>query len=300
MRKHSFQKYVWQSVYNRLPLHVRKRAGGRHAKKFKLHLSSRRLLISLRSFRTAKATRTQVLTQFVVPIYVGRCKEVAITYSRSRRRKSAKHQVIMRLRPATYAMILAGTIGSVYFGQQVTLPAAAAPLVVVQSATTKVTVPKPIEPVTPIYATASEPTHIHIPRLHLDAPIQATGQKSDGTLEVPKATDTVGWYKNSPTPGELGPAVIAGHVDSTSGPAVFWRLGELQVGDTFEINRADGSLITFKVDAIKQYSQDNLPADEVYGDIDYAGIRLITCSGTFNRQTHHYTDNTVVYGSVVY
>jgi hypothetical protein len=76
-------------------------------------------------------------------------------------------------------------------------------------------------------------------------------------------------------------------------------LHELQQGDTFEVQRVDGSEMKFKVDAVKQFSQNNFPTNEVYGDINYAGIRLITCGGTFNNQTHHYSDNTVVFGSLV-
>ena len=81
--------------------------------------------------------------------------------------------------------------------------------------------------------------------------------------------------------------------------AVFWRLRELVPGDTFEIDRADGSTAKFKVDAVKQVPQSNFPTEEVYGNIDFAGIRLITCGGTFNRTTRHYSDNTIVFGSLI-
>jgi LPXTG-site transpeptidase (sortase) family protein len=117
---------------------------------------------------------------------------------------------------------------------------------------------------------------------------------------TPNSATDVGWYRNSPTPGEIGPSVIVGHVDYVHvGPAVFWNLNKLQAGDIFEVQRVDGSTMKFKVDSVKQFSQSNFPTNEVYGNINYAGIRLVTCGGTFNSQTHHYSDNTVVFGSLV-
>jgi hypothetical protein len=147
---------------------------------------------------------------------------------------------------------------------------------------------------------ASQPVRLVIPKIGIDAPTINLNLKADGTLETPNTPTKVGWYRNSPTPGEPGPSIITGHVDYVNyGKAVFWRLHELQPGDTFEIMRADGTTANFKVDSVKQYPQNNFPTNEVYGNINYAGIRLITCGGTFNSQTHHYSDNTVVFGSLV-
>jgi LPXTG-site transpeptidase (sortase) family protein len=146
----------------------------------------------------------------------------------------------------------------------------------------------------------SQPTRLVIPKIGVNAPSTSLQLKADGTLETPNSATEVGWYRNSPTPGEIGPSVIVGHVDYVNfGAAVFWRLHELQPGDTFEVQRVDGSEMKFKVNAVKQFSQNDFPTTEVYGDINYAGIRLITCGGTFNSQTHHYSDNTVVFGSLV-
>jgi LPXTG-site transpeptidase (sortase) family protein len=153
---------------------------------------------------------------------------------------------------------------------------------------------------TPTSYSASQPVRLIIPKIGVDAPSINLNLKADGTLETPNSPTEVGWYRNSPTPGEVGPSIIAGHVDYIHyGEAVFWRLHELQPGDTFEVKRTDGTTVKFKVDSVKQYSQNDFPTNDVYGNINYAGIRLITCGGTWDAQTHHYSDNTVVYGSLV-
>jgi sortase (surface protein transpeptidase) len=146
----------------------------------------------------------------------------------------------------------------------------------------------------------SEPARLIISKLDINAPVISLGLQKDGTLATPNSATNTAWYNGSPTPGELGPSVIVGHVDYVNyGAAVFWRLHELAPGDTFEVGRADGSVAKFRVDSVKQFPQNNFPTAEVYGNINYAGIRLITCGGTWNAQTHHYSDNTVVFGSLV-
>jgi sortase (surface protein transpeptidase) len=146
----------------------------------------------------------------------------------------------------------------------------------------------------------SQPVRIKIQRLGINAPIINLGLKSDGSLGTPNSATETGWYKNSPTPGEIGPSIIVGHVDYVNyGPAVFWKLNQLVPGDIVEISRTDGSIAKFKVDSLKQFSQNNFPTEKVYGNINYAGIRLITCGGTFNSNTGHYSDNTVVFGRLL-
>jgi sortase (surface protein transpeptidase) len=147
---------------------------------------------------------------------------------------------------------------------------------------------------------ASEPVRLTVPKINLDAEFEAPlSLKADKTVGVPKAYTTVGWYNGSPTPGELGPSIILGHVDSFKGAAVFYHLGKLEVGDTFTVERADGSKPTFTVERMERYPQSNFPTDLVYGPIDHAGIRLITCTGTYNRGTDRYSHNLVVYGRLV-
>lgn len=159
--------------------------------------------------------------------------------------------------------------------------------------------PTPVKSNQPEVLPRSEPTRLRISKIGIDASFTPLGQKANGTMQIPTRYDIVGWYNKAPTPGELGPAIVVGHIDRPGGIAVFWRLRELIPGDTFEIDRVDGKTVKFKVDAVKQLPQDNFPTEEVYGNIDYAGIRLITCGGTFNRKIQRYSHNTVVYGSMV-
>lgn len=146
----------------------------------------------------------------------------------------------------------------------------------------------------------SEPTHVNISAVGINYPIITVGREADGAMEIPKLYDpVVGWYKYSPTPGEIGPTVLVGHVDTQKGPSVFWRLRDLKAGDEVEVTRADGQVIKYKVEALKQFDQNNFPSAEVYGNIDHAGLRLITCGGTFDRKTGAYTANTVVFASAI-
>jgi sortase (surface protein transpeptidase) len=147
---------------------------------------------------------------------------------------------------------------------------------------------------------SSTPTRLVIPDLNLDVEFEAPlALNEDGTVGVPKAYTTVGWYNGSPTPGELGPSVILGHVDSYKGAAVFYNLGKLVPGDTFSVVREDGSEPLFVVEKVERYKQSEFPTLLVYGPIDHPGIRLITCSGTFNKGAQRYSHNLVVYGRLV-
>ncbi len=144
----------------------------------------------------------------------------------------------------------------------------------------------------------SLPVRLRIPTINIDAQFtDPLGLAESGEVEVPKRYEEVGWYKYGPTPGELGPAVVLGHVDSVTGPAVFYSLGQLTLGDEIEIERADGSTAVFEVTALERYSQDNFPTQLVYGDIDHAGLRLVTCTGTFDRGVQRYSHNLVVYAA---
>ena len=117
----------------------------------------------------------------------------------------------------------------------------------------------------------------------------------DGALEVPTDYATAGWYVRAPRPGALGPAIIAGHVDSAAGPAAFFRLRDVEVGDAIEVGRVDGTTATFVATHTERHPKDAFPTDEVYGDLDHAGLRLITCGGTFDHDIGHYRDNVIVY-----
>ncbi len=146
----------------------------------------------------------------------------------------------------------------------------------------------------------STPTRLLIPKLSIEAEFEAPlGLNADRTVGVPKGYDTVGWYKGSAAPGSVGSSIVLGHVDSFRGAAVFYHLGQLTAGDTFSIERADGTTATFVVERLERYSQDSFPSREVYEPVPYAGIRLITCSGTYDRSTRRYSHNLVVYGRLV-
>jgi sortase (surface protein transpeptidase) len=150
-----------------------------------------------------------------------------------------------------------------------------------------------------VHLTPSRPVRLIIPKLKIDAPFEILDLNPDKTVGVPKEYTTVGWYSGSKTPGEIGPSVILGHVDSYKGPAVFFYLGRLDKGDTFTVRRDDGSDAHFEVDSLERYSQSDFPTDKVYGPIPFAGIRLITCSGKYDHATKRYSNNLVVYGHLV-
>ena len=148
--------------------------------------------------------------------------------------------------------------------------------------------------------TEAAPTKLSIPKLKIETTFEKPlGLNEDGGSEVPKSYTQVGWYEYGPTPGEYGPAVILGHVDSVSGPAVFFSLGQLEAGDDVYIDRADGSVAHFVVEKLERYEQVAFPTAKVYGNIDHAGLRLITCSGTFKKGEQRYTHNLVVYAKLV-
>lgn len=144
----------------------------------------------------------------------------------------------------------------------------------------------------------SEPVSIEIPSLGVSSEVMALGLQPEGSMEVPTGAYPAGWYTAAPTPGELGPAIIAGHVDWNGDPGVFFELHKLTPGDDVTVRRHDGSTALFRVDNVSQYPKNEFPTEAVYGNIDHAGLRLITCGGIFDRSAHSYVDNIVVYASL--
>jgi sortase (surface protein transpeptidase) len=138
------------------------------------------------------------------------------------------------------------------------------------------------------------PARISIPAIGVSAAVVRLGLEPDGSLEVPSDFDDTGWYTGGPAPGETGPAVIAGHIDSKSGPAVFYRLRELRPGDQITVGRADGSSVRFTVDGVAQYPKRAFPTEAVFGPSPDPILRLITCGGSFDRSRRSYRDNVVV------
>ncbi|MBT3162346.1 class F sortase [Streptomyces sp. Vc74B-19] len=147
----------------------------------------------------------------------------------------------------------------------------------------------------------ARPTRLQIPSIGVDAPFTALAINSKGQLEAPPAQNTnlVGWYAKGVSPGELGTAIVAGHVDTATSAAVFARLGELEKGDRFRVQRADGTTATFVVDETESFAKDDFPDERVYADTPDAQVRLITCAGDYDRTAKDYTENLVVFAHLV-
>jgi sortase (surface protein transpeptidase) len=114
-------------------------------------------------------------------------------------------------------------------------------------------------------------------------------------MDVPEDPADAGWFSRGPTPGALGPAVIAGHVTWNGAPAVFHRLGTIRRGDQVAVIRKDEKTAVFTVTRVAQFSKSRFPSRAVYGTIDHAGLRLITCGGTYDAARHTYLDNVIVF-----
>ncbi|MEX5632122.1 class F sortase [Parafrankia sp. FMc2] len=151
----------------------------------------------------------------------------------------------------------------------------------------------PVPTLPPVVVT--DPTRLRIPVIGLDAPIIRLGLNADGTLDVPKKWQDVGWYDKGPAPGALGPSVLVGHYDSTSGPAAFYRLRALRPGDQIEVASPTGLTTTFTVDRTEDVTKTEFPTERVYGPVNRPELRLITCSGAFDDNTNHYLSNLIVY-----
>ena len=147
----------------------------------------------------------------------------------------------------------------------------------------------------------SRPVRLDIPAIGVDSRLMRLGLLGDGTMQVPPldADAPAGWYEGLVSPGEIGPAVIVGHLDSAfDGPAVFYRLGALRPGDPVSVRRADGVTAVFTVDRVVRHAKADFPAREVYGRVGYPALRLITCGGGFDRAEGSYRDNIIVFASL--
>ncbi|HEY0717847.1 MAG TPA: sortase, partial [Streptosporangiaceae bacterium] len=129
-------------------------------------------------------------------------------------------------------------------------------------------------------ASVAAPVALTIPSIGVSAPLIRLGLTRSGALQVPDRFDVAGWYDRSPRPGAIGPAVIAGHIDSVRGPAVFYRLDLLHSGDQVYVRRADGSVAAFQVTEVRLYLKAHFPTAAVYGAAPGPELRLITCGGT--------------------
>ena len=150
---------------------------------------------------------------------------------------------------------------------------------------------------------ASDPVSLSIPAIGVASAILDLGLLPDGTIQTPPLDDPVskaGWYAGSPTPGSEGPSILLGHVDTKKyGPGVFYNLGRLKPGDTVDITRADHMVAVFRVDSVRSFPKAQFPTHEVYGNIDTAGLRLITCGGVFDPSKSSYESNIIAFASLV-
>jgi hypothetical protein len=151
------------------------------------------------------------------------------------------------------------------------------------------------------YRGTPAPVRLEIARIRVSTGLQRLGRDRHGAVDVPSGPhkwDTAGWYAAGTRPGDPGSAVILGHVDSTAGPAVFYRLDELRRGDRVEVVRADGSRVTFAVQRVEEYPKARFPTADVYYPTLTPMLRLVTCGGTFDRKVHHYLDNVIVFATL--
>ena len=147
--------------------------------------------------------------------------------------------------------------------------------------------------------TPAAPFELTIPAIGVRNSVVNLGLQPNGSLQVPLSTGVVGWYTGSPRPGAVGSSVLAGHVDSKSGPGVFYWLSTLRAGDRVYVSRADGTMAVFSVTNVQTYPKDEFPTAAVYGATPDPELRLITCGGTFDSASGHYLNNVVAYATLV-
>ena len=139
------------------------------------------------------------------------------------------------------------------------------------------------------------PTQLSIPAINVDANVEHVGQLPNGQMDVPKDDRNVGWYQPGAKPGEIGNAVLAGHVDNKTGPSVFFHLKDLETGDIVTVTDENGKAYDFKVYAVESYPRNNAPLEKVFGTSSKPSLNLITCTGTFNRDAGTHEERMVVY-----
>jgi len=147
----------------------------------------------------------------------------------------------------------------------------------------------------------SEPRRLTIPSIGVKASILQVGRARDGSVDVPPLTrhNEAGWFGQGPTPGQFGPALIVGHADTRRGPSVFYNLGKLKPGQKIEVLRADDSVAVFQINSVERFSKQKLPIKRVYGDYSRPSLRLMTCGGRWLGGERGYSDNVVVFASLV-
>ncbi|MCK2021691.1 class F sortase [Microbacterium sp. kSW2-24] len=154
----------------------------------------------------------------------------------------------------------------------------------------------PAEP--EMHAADAVPIRVQIPAIGVDTTLEDLALDSEGRLGAPVDYDMAGWYAEGVVPGAIGPAIIAGHVDSPSAPAVFVAIGDLVAGDEIVVTLSDGAALTFSVTGTAQSAKAEFPTASVYSNVPTPELRLITCGGVFDSSTGHYLDNLIVFAEL--
>jgi hypothetical protein len=147
------------------------------------------------------------------------------------------------------------------------------------------------------YPVVAMPVRLRIPALHVDSRLQRLGLQPDGAVAVPVSPHVPGWYEGGARPGQAGPAVILGHVDSRKGPGIFFNLSRLSRGAVVRVDRADGSTVTFRITKVARVSKTRFPTDLVYAPTLEPTLRLVTCGGTFDHTRRSYRDNVIAFAA---
>ncbi|ONF65508.1 class F sortase [Amycolatopsis keratiniphila] len=147
----------------------------------------------------------------------------------------------------------------------------------------------------------ADPVSIDLPKIDAKSSLIPLGLNADNTIEVPPVTQPLqaGWYVHGPTPGEIGPSVVLGHVDGNKQKGIFFRLKELAPGDKVSVARKDGTTAEFAVTKVERVAKDKFPTDAVYGDTTEPELRLITCGGVFDKASRNYLDNIIVFARLI-
>lgn len=144
------------------------------------------------------------------------------------------------------------------------------------------------------------PARVKVPFLGIDAPVQHVGQTEEGSMAIPSNHTDVGWYKFGPRPGELGSAVLAGHLDSRWFSAgVFRNLDSLPIGEKIIVVDELGKELVFEVKEKSIYPEGSAPLEYVFGRADKPRLNLITCDGTWDQSTRRYDQRLVVFAELI-
>ena len=212
-----------------------------------------------------------------------------------------RSQVVVLLAIAA-TLVVAGVALLVMAVARTSSPPQQPPVAAAAPVTTTSPSPPTVVPAGASQLAPSNPVRVDIPSIGVSSSLLSLGLNPDGTMEVPpiERNSRAGWYRYSPTPGQVGPAVIAGHIDSAEyGPGIFSRLAAMRPGEMVSVTRADNTVAVFRVQQVATYAKATFPTQTVYGDTDHPALRLITCGGSFNTATRSYRDNTVVYADFV-